>query len=746
MSRAGRSQWFASRSSQPGKEADSESLSRQRPRKRGAYRWDSLGPFNIGGRSTSLAVDPHDPKRVILGTAGGGVWETKDCGLHWQSIWDDQSDTLNIGSVALDPRDPQIVYAGTGEANLTLDSYPGMGLYRRNKSRKWENIGSTSGSPPDLPKRIGAIAVDPSSQRGHIYVGSATTVEGEMGGLYEGHEGEDGTWKWNCVSGFAFGDDATSPDSPLPPSPPYRCHCVLFHPSQEGVVFTTVNLRGWRSGIWRRRGGGNWEQLTNGLPPAAGFGRTSLAISASTPSTWIWAYAGHRRDPVLGVFFSRDNGDTWSSVGSDHFVNETTSDYVNCIAVHPKDPLSVICGGVDLHRTDDAKSWDQVSEWDSPEDDPHFAHADHHALAVTKDGWVYDANDGGMAFSKDFGRTWETRQDGLVTTMFYDIDVAGRSAGHISGGAQDNGTLVHKAGRAKGQFKRERGADGGWTVFNPDDKTGDRLWGSSQHVNIFKRADGVWSDVTPDDVTDDEHSDTWMTFIAMDTSPGRADPRPVFLGTNRIWKTRDDGDSWSAVSPELDGSAVTAIEVADADSRHVLAGTEDGGIFRSTDGGNTWSENFAGIDLPKGLISRIEAHPADHRRLLLTIGATKPLGVAEAARLLELKTFQSHVCLSTDGGRTWINGDPGRNLPDVPHNCVTFEAEEPHRAFVANDLGVFAGHWNVSSAAYTWAPLIGNLPNTMATDLVYHAKTRTLTAATYGRGIFRLTLKKAARK
>ncbi len=724
MSKVGRSRWFANRAAQPGTEADGATLLRRRVLSGKPYHWESLGPTNIGGRSTCLVSPEGYPESVLLGAACGGVWYSDNAGRKWYPYVDD-SHTLNIGSFAVDPRDPTILYVGTGEANLTMDSYPGVGVFRCTASGpKW--IGRTTDH--GLPRRIGAVAVDPHSDVGHVYIGAATSVEGEAGGLYEGLEQSDGSWKWVFHSGYAFGD-ASRPADPGRPSPPYRCHSIVFHPDEKGVLFASVNMRGWRSGIWRLRDG-VWEHLTKGLPPGECFGRTSLAISPLDPKV-IWAYAAHRRDSVLGVFFSLDGGDNWSATGESHFTGERSTYYNNCIAIHPGHADWVICGGVDLHRTQDGGvTWEQVTEWDLPVDDPHYSHADHHALAVTKDGWVYDANDGGMGFSEDFGGSWAPRGAGLVTTMFYDLDVAPSNPKIIIGGAQDNGTIVHNAADPKGEFTEALGGDGGWAVIDPDDA--DHVWGSSQHVDISVSDSSGWSEVSPADLTDEEREKVWMSFLAMDTSPGRASPRPVFLGTTRIWKTRDNGNSWNAVSPVLDGSPVSAIEVADADSSCVYAATEMGGFFRSRDGGNTWSENLAGIDLPYSYITRIESHPKDPEHVLLTVGST-------------LKDRYAHVFQSLDWGRTWGSADPELKLPPVPHNSLTFETVTPYRVFVATDIGVYCGVKD-AEGNYAWDDLIGNLPNVIVTDVVYSAKTRVLTVATYGRGIFRLSLKEAKGK
>ncbi|MBY0506706.1 MAG: hypothetical protein K2X03_22495 [Bryobacteraceae bacterium] len=730
MSKAGRSQWFSDRSAQPGHEADVSALVGARAAGNPAIRWESLGPFNVGGRATSLVVDPREPRRVWLGSAAGGVWVSSDSGKTWESVWDDDL-VQNIGALALDPRAPHSLFVGTGEANLTLDSYPGTGLYQ-SAGGGWALIGGTqradTGDP--LPSRIGAIAIDHVSPRGHILLGSASTVRSEPAGLYEGHELADGSWEWKAISGFVFGGDPQS-QVPVRASVPYRCHSVLFHPERSEAI-VSVNLRGWRSGLWRCCDG-EWQQLTKGLPPSEAFGRVSLARAPSDPDV-LWAYAGHRREGMLGVFFSRNGGDTWHATGEDYFAQQRSTHYNNCIAVHPQHPDQVICGGQDLHRsTDGGQTWEQITEFNLPPHDPHYAHADHHALAITPDGWVYDANDSGLAFSENFGASWQTREAGLVTTMFYDLDVAPTHAEVISGGAQDNGTLVHNLNTPKGLFSRVLSGDGGWTVFNPDDAS--HLWGSSQHINIAVANNGRFRDATPDGLDEEETGEVWMSYLAMDTSAGRAQPRPVLLGTTRIWKTIDNGVSWKPASPVLDGSTVTAIEIADANPRFVYAGTQRGGVFRSVDGGNYWSENLAGVDLPYRLITRMESHPQNHRHVLLTIAATPP-----AQKGAERRAY-GHVFLSLDAGLTWRNANPDLRLPNVPHTSLAFETVAPFRAFVGTDIGVFAGRWD--GAKYAWENVSGTLPNVIVTDLVYHRGAQALFAATYGRGIYRLDVRNA---
>jgi len=204
-----------------------------------------------------------------------------------------------------------------------------------------------------------------------------------------------------------------------------------------------------------------------------------------------------------------------------------------------------------------------------------------------------------------------------------------------------------------------------------------------------------------------------MVFLEFDPKNSRT----IFAGGLRVWRTKSDGNSWSAVSPILDGSAISAVEVAEADSRVVFVGTEKGGIYRSLDGGNSWSEDLASPTLPGFTITRILTSPADARIVYVTVANFR-------AR---------HVFRSTDGGATWTDIDRGQ-LPDVPHHAIAIPRAKPSTVYVCSDAGVHV----TSDAGNTWKSLTGNLPTVPIVDLVYHEVDGTLSAASYGRSIWRL--------
>jgi len=401
-------------------------------------------------------------------------------------------------------------------------------------------------------------------------------------------------------------------------------------------------------------------------------------------------------------------------VTTTHFRQEQQMSYNCTIAVHPTDPNHVICGGVDLHlTTDGGATWSRTTRWDAERGTSKYAHADHHQVVMpaSPPGRVYAANDGGLDVSVDGGNRWDNRSNGLATNMFYDVDVAQTDVRFFGGGAQDNGTIVTKDGRPDTFFEID-GGDGGWIVIDPNEA--DHVYTSSQFGAMTRLRNGHRRDVSPP-FRDEDSGGIWMVYVTIDPN----DSDTVYTGNQRVYRTKNDGLSWDALTPVLDGSPISAIEVAPADSNAIYVGTENGGIFRSLDGGTTWSANLTGPDLPGVMVTRIETHPADASDVYLTVG----------------NSGNSHVFRSKDNGSTWTDIDGGK-LPDVPHSALLIRPDKPKELYVACDVGVFM----TNDGGTTWRDATGALPNVMVVDIVLHEATRTLFAATYGRSIWSATL------
>jgi photosystem II stability/assembly factor-like uncharacterized protein len=297
--------------------------------------------------------------------------------------------------------------------------------------------------------------------------------------------------------------------------------------------------------------------------------------------------------------------------------------------------------------------------------------------------------------------------------MYYDLDVAASDPRSFGGGTQDNGTNVTTDGKPD-THSEILGGDGGWMVYNP--QSAGKLLASYYNFHIFRfRGSTTPKNVSPPAPKNEQNS-VWMCYITYDPN----EPTTIFTGTFRVWKTTNEGTSWKAVSGSLDDSPITAIEVAPANSKFVYVGTENGGLFRSVNGGKTWSGNIAGAALPGRQITRIETHPAKAQTLFVTVAGTG----------------SAHVFRSVDGGLTWTNIDQGK-LPAVPHSAAVVPPDDANALYVANDAGVYL----TNDGGGSWTNLTRNLPNAMVVDLVYHQGEGMLWAATYGRGIWRIRIK-----
>src|SRR5215213_6598287 len=310
-----RSRWFQSRASWPFREAPTQTMVREReqvkralPLSPGNTLWELAGPTNIGGRLTGIVCHPTQPDRIWAGAAGGGVWFSPDAGRSWQPQWHDQ-DVLNVGALAIDPANPDILYCGTGEANLSADSYAGVGVYRTlDGGANWHL--HCSSDKTGIPRRIGSIAVDPFNSK-HIRLGGVGYAEmggggNDLGGMYFSM---DGGITWTRET-FVLESN-------------YWCHSIIFDPETKGTIYAAFTARGPRSGIYKSTDNGqSWTHQKNGLPSPQRIGRTSLDISLSNTRV-LYAFATDESsqfsNSLLGIFRTSNGGKTWKDVAGKHF-------------------------------------------------------------------------------------------------------------------------------------------------------------------------------------------------------------------------------------------------------------------------------------------------------------------------------------------------------------------------------------------------------------------------------------------
>ena len=310
--------------------------------------------------------------------------------------------------------------------------------------------------------------------------------------------------------------------------------------------------------------------------------------------------------------------------------------------------------------------------------------------------------------SADSGTKWKNRSKGLVTSMFYDIDVAQSDARMFGGGMEDNGTNITFEGRAD-DLRRKRTAAtaaGSLSIRRTRRSTTQRptIKNMSRH-----RGKAPPKSVTPP-AKKAEKDKIWMMFLDMDPN----DPSTVFAGGLRVWRTRTAGDTWKAVTDELDESPITAVEVA-RDSKTIISAPRTAASFAAATAARTGVETSP---------ARFPASPSR--------GFTQVRAMPRSStRRLPIR--REHVDRSDNAGRTWTDIDRHR-LPDVPHHAIAIPARNPSTVFVCNDAGVFVS----TDAGDNWRNLTGKLPNVQIVDLVYHDRDGTLFAASYGRGLWRL--------
>lgn len=676
----------------------------------GTLMWQAAGPFNVGGRVTALAAVPGGGV-LYLGSANGGVFKSVNNGIDFTPVFD-AAGSCSIGSLALDPVSPSVVYAGTGESNGSADSYDGTGVYRsEDAGATWSPIGLAATG------RIARIAIDPQNTNRILVAAMGTQFStGPDRGIFRS---EDRGVTWTRV---LFVSDSTGAcDVVFNPMHPETVFCATWERVRR---YTYRRTYGPECGIWRSvNHGTTWARLTNGLPsPSDNVGRIGLAIPRSRPST---VYAQIMAGPAgffmgLGFYRSLNGGDTWTrrDAGS-IFVNAFGNFgwYFGDAVADPVNPDVVYALGLSMIRSSDGgANWQDIST----------THADHHAL------WVDPLNpshldagcDGGFFTSTSAGPPW-TRSVDLPITQFYAGTVDPSNSLRLMGGSQDNGVNL-TAGSPSG-WNEILGGDGCMCVIDPTNpnvllaefERGSEGSGPHRSVNgggLFTPPTGISS----------ADRFNWCAPIVM--SPN--DHNVVLTGSDRVYKSTNNGASYSAVSADLTlnpsppaplpFNTVSALEVSPADGDIYYAGTDDGRVWRSLNAGASWTNISAG--LPVRSVTRLTADPVAANVVYVTLS-----GFGQDEHL-------PHVYRSTDQGATWAS--IAANLPDAPANDIVVDPSIPQTLYLATDVGVYA----TRNLGGSWFPLGTGMPVETVLDLTLHQPSRTLVAITHGRGMWKLDL------
>ncbi len=671
---------------------------------------------NSAGRVGAIAIDPRDPNVVYAGTSTGGVWKTTNGGTSWTALGDGQV-TLSIGSLLLDPRNPNTVYAGTGEKANGAGRYDGAGILKTTDGgATWRNIPASFVGPFGSSvggARIASLAMHPSNSQILLAgVGRSGNVQGIW-------RSTDAGETWNRV--YTAGNGNT----------------VEFDPSTGNVAYASIEEIGV---VKSTDGGVTWAASSQGLPSDNSVGRVEIAVAPSQPNT-LYAGIAKNSDPgsgsLLGFYKSTDGAATWTRLGNtpDYCSNQCWFDHF--VAVHPTNP-NLVVGGQDrseafpqkkvFRTTDGGNSWKEISLGPNGVG----LHPDVHIAAFTGDGSkLYVGNDGGIVSTSNPSAdspNWADLNEGMATTLYYpypsihptDINIA-------FAGAQDNGTQRYSGTTA---WQEVTCGDGGSTAINVQNPS--IVYAACQQVDISRSTQGGTRGTfqrvlngfpTGADGSVNERSQ-FIAPMVIDPSAGAN----LYFGSFRVWQTVNGGDNWRAISNDLggDGSAnISSLAVAPSDSKTVYAGTTNGKLFVSNNvdagAGATWTDHSTGL--------------VDRQVVSVTVSPTAPGTV-----YLTLSGYRGfsdqggHVYKSTNSGSSWANIT--NNLPNVPCNDLQIDPDLANTLYLATDVGVFIS----SNDGGSWSPLASGFPRVPVTGLRLHKASRTLRASTYGRGMYDLSV------
>jgi len=690
----------------------------------GALQWRLVGPA-VGGRISRVAGVPGNPQVYYAAAAQGGVWKSENGGRDWKPIFDDQP-TQSIGAIAVARSDPNVIYVGGGEGNPRGNVAIGLGIWKSiDAGATWQHVWKGRG-------QIGTLAVHPR----HPDIAFAAVLGSPFGpgaerGVYRTTDG-GATWKQVLKKDA----DTGASDVHLDPNNPNIVYAGMWQFRRSPWVTTSG---GPGSGLWRSSDGGEtWKQLTGSGLPEGEWGKVGIGIAPSD-SNRVYALIEAKEG---GLFRSDDAGGSWTRINAHRSLRQRAW-YYTVLTVDPTNPDVLWVPQVPLLKSiDGGKSFTQVKG-------PH--HGDHHDIWIDpKDPRrVISGNDGGVDISTDGGKTWFVPP--LPLAQFYNIAVDDRVPWHVAGTIQDWGTA---AGPSRSLANDANGL-ANW-LYIGGGEAGDVVWDRARPGAIFAGEYGgyisyhvenggwyrnvsAWP-ANPSGIKPSEYKVRfqWTAPIA----PSPHDPDLVYHGANVLYASRDQGASWTAISGDLtrndrnrqgwSGGPITgditgvetygtifSIAESPVAAGTIWAGSDDGLVHVTRDGGKTWA-NVTPKTMPEwGTIEAIEPSRADAGTAYVVVHRYR------------LDDFKPYLFRARDFGRTWdslVRGIPD----DLPLWVVREDPDDARVIYLGTDRGVM---WSTDAGA-TWRDLRINLPAVTVTDL--EAKHGDLVAGTRGRSIWAL--------
>ncbi len=664
--------------------------------------WTVQGPGNIGARINTLAVHPANPNIIFAGFSHGGLWRTVNGGQTWTPIFDAQS-WPSIGVVTIDPSNPQTVYVGTGDPNISFYPMLGDGVYKSTDGGDtWTHLGL------DAQRVITKIVVHPTNPN-IIFAGSMGLpfIRDNDRGLYRS---TDGGANWAQV--LFISDQAGVTDlvmDPFNPNVLYASGWDRVRSNQESLV------SGPGAKVFKTTDGGDtWTQLTNGLPND-NMGRTGLAISQLTPGLVYAMYVGTDAQ-LAGIFKSTDAGANWEPIDITGAEGALAGFgwYFGKLRVNPSNDDELYLLGVELWR-----GYPELGLWETvgPPWWTYEVHADKHDLVITASGEFYLGTDGGAYKSLNFGATWQDIEN-IPATQIYRVAYNPHEPELYYGGAQDNGTTGGNAASIN-NWPRIYGGDGFQALFHPSDPL--VFYAETQNGGLVMtdNGGGFFYDATTG--LDENDRRNWDMPVVMSAH----NPDVLYTGTYRMYRSiAGTFPVWDTISFDLtDGlilnprhHSITTISESPLEPGLVYVGTSDGNVHRNDGDDFMWTNISAG--LPDRYVTDVEASPTNQNWVYVTHSGYRD------------NEFIPRVHRSKNQGQTWE--DISSNLPDIAVNNLFILPDHGDSVlFVATDAGIYAS----LNSGEVWNRLGTNMPLVPTFDLDWNPAQNTLIAGTFARSI-----------